>query len=765
MVRHLITSLVVGWMFATPIYAQQTHTVEGVVTAEGSGAPLGGVTIRIAGHDGLGALSDSRGAFRIVGVPSGPQMLIVENLGWETLQTDVDVRAGMPAVRLQLRETAVAVAGVTVTASGAPQRQMTSTVAVGAVTGRELRETKPAHPSQIVGRIAGVHVSVAGSGEGHMTAIRQPLTTNPVYLYLEDGIPTRSTGFFNHNAMYEVTVPQAGRIEVLKGPGTALFGSDAIGGVINVQTHAPSEGPTVSMYAEGGSHTWGRALFSVSDTRGRDGLRFDLNLTRWTGWRDAANYDRQSATVRWDRELSGDARLKTVLTYSQIDQIDASALSREEFEVQPELNYYRFTTRNIRSFRVSTNLDASIGGTQVSVTPYVRSADMDLVPFFMLAFDPVIYETGHKSAGVLLRGRREMPSLRSTVTAGVDVDYSPGGRTEHQITMTRDGKTFSSFETAQLLYDYDVTFAGVSPYAQIEVSPVSTLHLTAGARYDAVGYEYDNHLEPISTGRWRRPSDTSLRYAQLSPKLGAAFEIAPWLGTFASYRESFRAPSESQIFRQGSSLNTTELKPIVAKSSEVGARGIIADIIDYDVSLYDMRVLDDILTFIRSDGVREVQNAGETRHRGVEVGAGAQLASWLRLDLAQSWGKQTYERWEPRPTLNYAGNEVERAPRAISNVRLRAKAPGADGALATLEWSRISQYWENPENTQMYEGHALLHASVAVPLKWGVVVTARMMNITDARYAEHASYNIAEGELLQPGAPRMLYIGLQRNWQ
>jgi outer membrane cobalamin receptor len=86
-------------------------------------------------------------------------------------------------------------------------------------------------------RLAGVHVSEL-SGEGHSMAIRQPITTKPMYLFLEDGIPTRATGFFNHNALYEVNIPQSGGIEVLKGPGTAMYGSDAIGGVVNVLTRA-----------------------------------------------------------------------------------------------------------------------------------------------------------------------------------------------------------------------------------------------------------------------------------------------------------------------------------------------------------------------------------------------------------------------------------------------------------------------------------------------------------------------------------------------
>ena len=73
----------------------------------------------------------------------------------------------------------------------------------------------------------GVHVNVTG-GEGHMTAIRQPITTSAVYIYLEDGIPTRSTGFYNHNVLYEINVPQLAGIEVSKGPGSALYGSDAM---------------------------------------------------------------------------------------------------------------------------------------------------------------------------------------------------------------------------------------------------------------------------------------------------------------------------------------------------------------------------------------------------------------------------------------------------------------------------------------------------------------------------------------------------------
>jgi hypothetical protein len=86
--------------------------------------------------------------------------------------------------------------------------------AMGAVRREELATARPAHPSEIMNRMAGVWVNVTG-GEGHTTAIRQPMTTDPVYLYLEDSIPSRSTGYFNHNALYEINLRS--RAEVIKG--------------------------------------------------------------------------------------------------------------------------------------------------------------------------------------------------------------------------------------------------------------------------------------------------------------------------------------------------------------------------------------------------------------------------------------------------------------------------------------------------------------------------------------------------------------------
>jgi outer membrane cobalamin receptor len=187
---------------------------------------------------------------------------------------------------------------VTVTATRDARRLLETPAAVGIVSGRTIRDTAPAHPQQLLGQVPGVAVAVT-NGEGHTTAIRQGFTTAPLYLFLEDGLPIRATGFFNHNALYEINLPMAGRVEVIRGPGSALYGSDAIGGIVNVLTGAPAAQAGIRAHAEAGSFGWRRLLAQADSGEGQYGaLRADLNLTRTDGWRERTAYDRSGGTLQ-----------------------------------------------------------------------------------------------------------------------------------------------------------------------------------------------------------------------------------------------------------------------------------------------------------------------------------------------------------------------------------------------------------------------------------------------------------------------------------
>ncbi|MCW8935051.1 MAG: TonB-dependent receptor [Gammaproteobacteria bacterium] len=662
-------------------------------------------------------------------------------------------------------------ASITVTGTREETLRAETSETVGQINDQELQATKPAHPSEIMERVPGVHINVTG-GEGHMTSIRQPISTQPLYLYLEDGIPTRSTGFFNHNALYEVNVPQASGIEITKGPGTSLYGSDAIGGVINVITEAPPLEPELKLSLEAGEFGWKRLLTSAGKSWDDDGIRADINLTQTDGWRDATDYDRASATVRWDHFLQSGASLKTLLSTSNIDQQTAgsSRISEDDYNNNPTENYTPISYREVKATRLSTAYEKESHNTLLSLTPYVRNNFMEYMPNWSFSYDPSIKETESNSLGLLAKYRIDFKPLRTRLIFGADIDYTPGSRLEHSIDAVKTGDVYTSFTTAEKIYDYDVTYQAVSPYVHVETSPSENWRFNAGLRYDNLQYDYTNNMadgalviNPESTRfpvTYNHPVDAKVDFAHFSPKLGAAYTFNESLNGFASYRHAFRAPSEGQIFRPGSNDASLDLDPVKVDSFEIGLRGNPTKLLNYEVSIYYMTKKDDLVTY--EDPVTEDRttvNAGETLHRGIELGLNSQFSKDWKFSLSYAKNKHTFETWVERGT-DFSGNEIQSAPEEVANTRINYSPSLLNGGRAELEWVHLGEYWMDQSNTQKYSGHELINLRMNYFATRTFETFIRLMNVTDKTYATSASFSRGESTFA-PGMPRTLYAGAE----
>jgi outer membrane receptor protein involved in Fe transport len=682
-----------------------------------------------------------------------------------------------------------------VSVTGTREKELLSETpaSVGAIKGDTVQQDRPTHPSQIMSQIPGVAVAVT-NGEGHTTSIRQPFTTGPVYLFLEDGVPIRSTGFFNHNALYEIDIPQSAGIEVIRGPGTALYGSDAIGGIINVLTRTPPTKPTFSTLGELGSFGWRRLLLDGGNAYTDDSWRGDLNLTHTDGWRDKTAYDRQSGVARWDRALGSDASLKTVLGFSHVDQKTGanSPLVLDDYLNHPTKNYLPIAFRKVNALRLHSAYEQQLGSSLLSLTPYFRDNSMDLLASFNLNNDPTISRTENRSFGLLSKWRTDFPdAMRARLIAGLDLDVSPGGRREDSLSTITTGtgasREFQSYSVAARVYDYDVTFRAMSPYLHGEISPTEKLRVTAGARYDHLSYSFDNHFGasaiavpapagtfPTGTRFYGQSDDTTLTFTHTSPKLGATYALSPNANLFVSRNHGFRAPSEGDLFRpsagtsaaaaQAAAQGALALKPIRADQVEVGVRGKAADV-SYDVVLYDLKKRDDIVTFRdTTTNFQQRVNAGMTRHRGIEIGAGMPVSERWRLDTALSYSRQTFVNWVVSATTgntDFSAKEISAAPRVLANTRLTWFPKEA--ARVQLEWVRIGSYWMDDANTAKYPGHDLYNLRTNWGVSRSVSVFGSINNLADKRYADSAS--ISSGtQVFSPGLPRSYYAGVEVSW-
>jgi len=763
-----ILQLVIVLLMLLPLllFAQDQGAVEGVIASAESREALANANVIIKDTN-IGTATDANGRFRLDNLAAGVYVLEARMIGRRAARQTVKIEAGKSVtVNFKLAVGEILMQNVVVTATQSKQSKAEVSATIGGIARNEIAQVRPTHPSQIMQRVPGVLVTNL-SGEGHATAIRQPITTAAVYLYLEDGIPTRSTGFFNHNALYEINVPQAEGIEVLKGPGTALYGSDAIGGVINVTTRPAPARPEIMLSTEGGSYGFNRVLLSAGTSRGSSAVRLDGNFTRADGARDAQGYDRQAGTLRWDLKLRENSRLKTVATFSLIDQKPAgsSALLITDFNNNPEMNYTPISFRKVEAVRVSSAFEHFTAAAHTNFTGYFRYNRMEILPNWTLSFDPAIWDSKNKSFGLVARHRRDFDKIKSSVVVGVDAESSPGSRLEYAIKTTRAGLIYTAYTKGDVQYDYDVTFQEASPYIHAEFLPAKKLRFNGGLRYDYLRYDYKNNLSAVTTGRYRRPESQAVDYSHLSPKAGATYVFNDKLNVFASYRHAFRIPSESQVFRQGQTANTIGLQPIKANNYEAGLRGGVGGGVEYEVSVYSLIKTDDLVSFVRTDGTRENLNAGKTSHRGIEISLVLQPVSAFNLRSSLSFAKHKYEEWSPNATLNFGGSQIESAPRQIINVVATYRPAFLRKSDISLEWTRLGSYYLDPDNFHRYGGHDLLNLRASAQLLRNLALFARVNNLTDELFAESASYSAARGEEFSPGLPRSIYVGLQFDWQ
>ena len=121
----------------------------------------------------------------------------------------------------------------------------------------------------------------------------QPLSYKSLFLYLEDGLPIRPTGVFNHNALLEMNQANIAQIEVIRGPSSSLYGSEAIGGAINFITIRPTAKPTASVRLQANNLGYKRADLRAAATFGKFGLAFSgYYANRRNGFREHSDLDK-----------------------------------------------------------------------------------------------------------------------------------------------------------------------------------------------------------------------------------------------------------------------------------------------------------------------------------------------------------------------------------------------------------------------------------------------------------------------------------------
>ncbi len=630
------------------------------------------------------------------------------------------------------------------------------------------------HVAESLNSISGVLIDQLSGGQGHKAAIRMPMNTSGYYLYLQDNIPLQSPAFFNHNALWWSSFnSNVARMEVLKGAGTALYGSGAVAATVNILSEDVAKAPETSLDAMLGEDEYSKVQIShsnrISDTQG---FRVSASFLNNEGWRDHTGSKRAEVTIRHELELSDNERLVTSFVMSDLEQEMATSLSEELYKndkTNSGLSDEVLASDPLRKteyMRISTQWDKTNGNNYYSLIPYYRVRTNDYTATWNQNMPKV--ESEVKTLGLLALANFEHENDSET-TIGFDIEFTEGDQLSYQpLDFTTTGWGADTFVKGEKFYDDTTQYIGFSPYVQHKQKLSENIDVTLGTRYDYAKYEFKNHLDvfgDIGHGKLSLENKDD-DFSHLSPKASLNYHLGDDSSVYLRYANSFRLPTAGSLYHLTTKDdgNAKAVDPEVSDTYELGYK-VNLETVNFDFAIYYMDVDDGIVHAYNDLGQRYLTNASRVIHKGFEAAMLWQISEQFNITTAYSQAKHEFDQHE-----QYSGNEMTAAPEYIANVRLRFMPSFLPGFSSMLEMQSIGEYWLDDANSQdadgndrIEDGYTVVNFKARYQINEKLALHARLLNVADNEYVQEGSYRYGKTKY-SPGAPRTLYVGLNYQW-
>lgn len=619
--------------------------------------------------------------------------------------------------------------------------------------GALIAETSADRPADILNQAPAVNIQM-NSGQEHLISIRSPVLTGGAgqgsFLILENGVPIRSPAFGNVNSLIEPHHEIAEAIEIVRGPGSAKYGSNAVHGLLNFILPDASSPQSVRL----SYGTLGRLRGDASVNLGAS-TRLNLSLMDDDGWRDDTDSQQQKLSLvtqagdvaGWDTSLW--------LAASNLNQETASFVqgpsaykSRSLSKTNPNPEAFR----DAWSARLGARLVRDLGPGTLSLTPNLHSQAM----IFSQHFLPYggIEKNAHTGGGVLAR-YEFAPAGSVQWRLGADTDFATGYLREIQ-----PGPHANPAFPQGVHYDYTVDTAVFALWAEADWQITEDVRLLAGLRGETHNYDYTTRAPAGLNGRFNVPADRNDDFSFLTPKLGLVWDQS-WGAFYANYARGARAPQVSDLYRLQSLQLPGEIRTETLDSLEVGARGTLASgRLVFDVAAWWMEK--DDFFFRDSDGLNVTD--GSTRHFGIDAEASLQITDTFSAGANLAWSEQTYTFNRPVVAAQeriVSGNLIDTAPEWLADARLDWQATPA--LKLSLTGEHVGDYFMDPANTVRYPGHTVIGARAGYRLTEALDAYIIIRNLTDTAYADRADVGFGQ-ERYFPGEPINAVFGIKRTF-
>ena len=609
-----------------------------------------------------------------------------------------------------------------------------------------------------------VQISVRGFGARSSFGIRG------VRLYV-DGIPATLPD--GQGQISNVELGSVGRIEVLRGPFSALYGNSS-GGVIQVFTEEGTGAPTLGFSAAAGSD--GLLRLGVQASGGAEvgqGLGYNLSASRFTtdGYRDHSATERTLGNAKLTLRTDADTKFTLVANNLALPlALDPLGVSRAQFSANPRgvdasANDYN-TRKSVHQTQVGLIVERRVDAANaLTLTTYggQRSTEQfQSIPRSTQggALNPggvIALERDYQGVDVRWTLKTQLLDSPFTLVSGVAYDTLAEQRQGYQ---NFSGTTLGV--RGALRRDEANDVANFDQYVQAAWQITPRWSVNAGLRHSRVSFKStDAYI--VGTN----PDDSgSASYSATLPVFGAMFAVTPDLRVYASAGRGFETPTLNELAYRPSGATGLNFGLQAARSTsyELGVKARLAHWGEATAAVFRTGTENEIVTQTNSGGRASYQNAGATRRTGVELGWSNSWAEYLKAQVAATALNANYRD---------AFLTCTAAPCAAANVLVPSgnRIPGiARGALfASLNWAPptgwrsgvegryVSAVAVNDLNTDAAPRYAVFAAHTGYVVNvgaWEIGGFARADNLFARRYAGSVIVNDGNSRFFEPAPGR-----------
>jgi iron complex outermembrane receptor protein len=658
---------------------------------------------------------------------------------------------------------------------------------VDVVTGAQLRDgQRGVNLSETLSRVPGLQVmdrqnyaqdlQISSRGFG----ARSQFGIRGIRLYA-DGIPATQPDGQGQTSHFSLS--SASRVEVLRGPFSALYGNSA-GGVISIYTEDGGPGLTVTPSFSVGSYgAWRLGMQGSGSTESGNG-RYMIDWGQFSihGYRDHDAARRELENAKLKSQLDENTTLTWVVNHVNMpNSQDALGLSRAEVASNPrqaDSTAVQFNTRkSLEQSQTGLILEHKFDGAD-SMRVAAYAGTRHIVQYQAI---PVATQTPASSPGGVIDLGRDYAGVDArwihrgylndgayTLTAGFNIDNLDEARKGYQNFI---GATLGV--QGALRRNENNTATTFDQYVQGEWQVFRGWRLSAGVRNSRVSITSRDNF--IVAGNGDDSGDTV--YRATTPVAGVVREITENINVYATAGRGFETPTLNEIAYSpgGSGLNFA-LRPSISKQYEAGVKMHFGRTL-VNAAVFSTRTQNEIVIQTNSGGRTVYQNAGATSRDGFELAAetwfGKQVSAYLSYTSVNARYRQDYFTCLAAPcttptTLVPSGSRMPGVAQNSAYGELAWRSSDATGPRAALEVRMMGSVPVDDRNTDAAPGYTVFNARIGWLQRsgpWTVNEFARVDNVGNHQYIGSILVDDANSRFFEPSPGRNYTVGMSASYK